>query len=71
MLYNLSYYKIVIKKFKIFNLFYYDNYPLKIRDTNHYIENNNQFIQLNEEEIEKGYNFLKSLGFKKIRNIYA
>ena len=57
--------KLLSKKFKIFNLFYYDNYPLKIRDTNHYIENNNQFIQLNKEEIEKGYNFLKSLGIQK------
>ena len=57
--------KLLSKKFNIFKLFYYNNFPLKIRDTNHYIENNNQFIQLNKEEIEKGYNFLHSLGIQK------
>lgn len=57
--------KLLSKKFNIFNLFYYDNYPLKIRDTNNYIENNTQFIQLNKTEIEKGYNFLQSLGIQK------
>ena len=63
--------KLLSKKFNIFKLFYYNNFPLKIRDTNHYIENNNQFIQLNKEEIEKGYNFLHSLGIQKIRNIFV
>tara|TARA_B110000037_G_C17112330_1_gene502392 strand:+ start:602 stop:1861 length:1260 start_codon:yes stop_codon:yes gene_type:complete len=57
--------KLLSKKIKFFNKFYYDNFSLKIRDINQYIVNNNPVLSLTKDEETKGYNFLNSLGIKK------